>query len=88
MLEANVYVEGVKYSFIGLVVGMSSVIVVDDVKGLRILLGSGFWDLWPSIHQIVFDSFKIFFFMLYLSKQSSGKQTNLDSRATYDFNLS
>ena len=45
MHEANVYVEGVKYSFIGLVVGMSSVIVVDDVKGLRILLGSGFWDL-------------------------------------------
>jgi len=79
MHKADVYIEGVKYSFIGLVVGMSSIIVVDGVLDLRILSGSGlkglklgFWDLRPSIHQIDFDFFKKCFLLLYLTKQSSG----------------
>jgi len=40
MHEAEVYVEGVKYSFIGLAVEISSAIVVDGVLYLRILSGS------------------------------------------------
>ena len=39
MQEVFVYVEGVKYSFIGLAV--SSAIVISGVLDLRILFGSG-----------------------------------------------
>ena len=59
MHKAEVYVEGVKYSFIGLFVGRSSAIMMGGVLVLRILSGfglkglkSGFWDLRPSIYQI------------------------------------
>ena len=41
MQEAVVYVEGVKYSFIGLAVESSSATVMGGVLNLSILSGSG-----------------------------------------------
>jgi len=78
MHKAKVYVEGVKYSFIGLAVGWSSAIMMGGVVVLSILSGSGlkglrsgFWDLRPNVHQIdfIFLFFKIY--VLDLTKQSS-----------------
>ena len=59
MQETVVYVEEVKYSYIGLAV--SSAMVMGGVLDLKILSGSalkeiksGFWDLLPRIHQVFF----------------------------------